>query len=372
MAYCTHCGHQNDAAASFCQECGTPQTRTGEAQAVPAQPTSQVLGEPMAPTGVTVERGAPRWPYVAGGLTLVVGIGAGAAFLMAPEAPSNERFATIMDKHLQTVQDIYRYHYCFQDEDLGKPRLTLGVFDPKVRTLEILVEADLYRQSAVLNEGTLFKEFEYTKTDFGQRATIEGKLCFARGLAVERVQDFSPPRELDNATVSTAKVTYKLVDPLPFVTAARSKAVIAALRAPMSEVANFALVEGHWQWVTPAFMQEALSKSANASEKSNSKAGIGSWFGSVKAMIGGNPLIGRWRGEAHGGFLGTVTSTMDFGADTLRVNGSQPVPAHYTINGQEVTVKEGSMGNEIVIHMEDHDHAWYTAQGVRVELSRSN
>ena len=205
MTFCTKCGHRNDDADAFCEECGQPLKKSSSSF---TSPTPQ----PHASTPSVKEKPARRGRLLFGGLAVVsiLTIGGGAAYyFLSPEAPSNEVFADRINHALlnnPAFTAAQARHTCLENFNYAADPVLINPYDTHTQQwLKLLVDGGLYVGPETIQENSGYfttNHLSYKKTEAGSKATQNKKLCFADGLTVIKLESFSPPEKLGDTTIS--------------------------------------------------------------------------------------------------------------------------------------------------------------------------
>lgn len=358
MAFCTQCGHSNGAEARFCEECGTPLAvkTTPPLPELAAQAT-------FAPAPPPVARGGKglKIALVAG--VMLVAIAVGLFVLLAPQAPSNERFAALIESSLAANSQAYKARYCLGNMPYNLEMVRVNEYDQKTQQwMGLLTQAGLYTAPEIVTNNTGFftvRQLSYTKTDAGKKATQGRQLCIADGVAVSKVEHFTSPEKLGPLETSSASVTLKLRNPMPWVSSAKAQELAPEITQEFSE--NFLLVLKDGTWAL-ADAREVLAAKATQhqpdlwGESQASPSGDTGVFASLRKLFGGsvgNPLIGRWKLAGVSGF---GLPLFEFDADTMTLE-DKTDKVRYQIEGKRVTVysRRASAGPGMVFNIIDDD-----------------
>jgi len=396
MPFCTQCGHKNTDDSRFCDECGTPlkvaaaavsnptlTAATAPAPATATEPASAFASTPAPATGpATAAVGVPRKPLriktaamVAAGLVVV---GAGGYFLLAPETPSNERFAAAIEKSLAADSTAYKPRFCLSN--FPYERDTVHVNDQDIGTqrwLSVLSRAGLYAGPELIEDTSGYfvrRQLKYTKTDAGKKATQGGQLCVADGVTVGKVDSFTPPSKVGEIEASRATVTLKLRNPMPWVAEEETQSTTPGLKVEFAENIVMVLKDGKWVVADNHTVQEAVKaeRKAMAAKQSAASGGSseGGFMASVKKLFSfaaGNPVIGKWKAQV----MGNTMDAFEFTSDAM-ITGGQKVKVRYEVEDKRVTIYSEGAGAGLIIDVIDHDTLSMDMGLTRFKLIRSD
>jgi hypothetical protein len=386
MIFCTQCGHKNVADARFCEECGKPLVkRTASAPAaapVAATPTQAPAMATVADTAVAARPGNGKLlKFAAIGVAVLVAFGVGLFFLLAPESPSNERFAAAIERSLAANSQAYKARYCLNNFAYNLDPVQVNEQDQGTQQwLAVLTKAGLYSEPELIEESTGFfvvRKLKYSKTEAGKKATQDRQLCIADGVSVAKVDSFTPPEKLGDTQASRASVTLKLRHPMPWVTAEETQAQAPQIKAEFAESVVMVLKDGKWDVADQRALQTAIAaerklggrqkQDEGSSASSTSGGGI---FDSLKKLFSfgaNNPIIGHWKSE----MMGMTVAAFEFDSDAMVTNG-QKVNVRYEVEDKRVTVYPQGDGAGMVVNVIDHDNLSIETGLVSVKLRRVN
>jgi hypothetical protein len=390
MRFCTQCGHKNVADARFCEECGTPLVKRSPAPAAaPVTPTFTPSPSPSPAVAAVADRPVAARPvngkllkFAAIGVTALVAVGVGLYFLLAPEAPSNERFAVAIERSLAANAQQYKAHYCLSNFAYHLSPVLVNEQDDGTRQwLAVLTKAGLYSEPEVIEDNSGFfvvRKLQYTKTEAGNKATQDRQLCIADGVTVAKVESFTPPQKVGDTEASRATVTLKLRNPMPWVTSEETQAIAPQIKAEFSDSVVMVRKDGKWDVADQRALQTALAaerklgaqKQQNETAQVSGASGVGGIFDSLKKLFhfgASNPIIGRWKSE----MMGLTVASFEFDSDSMVTNG-QKVNVRYEVEGTRVTVYPQGAGAGMVVNVIDNDTLTLDAGLVEVKLKRAN
>lgn len=349
MRFCTSCGHGNDDDSAFCQECGAP-LRPKTAATVPP-----------ATTGATA--GGKRGLAIAGGvIAVLIAAGSGAWFFLAPPAASERNFAAAVQRHLDAHPELVREATCLRNFRYDRDPVAIADRDTRGRKwFDMLVEAGLYEapQEHTTTGWFAQKQWHYRQTAAGKKAIQDNRLCFAQGLQVKSVASFTPPQAHGDTLVSRADVLLEYRDAASWSLSPTARELASALdREPRR---NWTLVRSDGQWnVADGETLGALrfgfgqSMPGQAQGDGPAAASAGWWprFKSyLSAIVGGNPLIGKWETS----MMGVVMLQYEFTADSMRM-GDTVTPVRYDIKEGEVVVYPEGQSAGLIVRVIDQDN----------------
>jgi hypothetical protein len=348
MAFCTKCGHKNDAAGRFCEDCGAPLKSSPSAQQNTSQPTA-ASAAPVPPAAVGNAAASSVNPSVLGkkiakyvGIgVLVLAIAGGiAAFALRDESPSNALFASIIEKSLATDSGAYKQRYCLHNFAYDKDPVSVNSYDAGTqRWMAVLTKAGLYSEPETVSQSTGFfvtQQLRYQKTDAGKKATSGSLLCIADGVSVKSVDAFTPATKVGDIQVSKATVTLQLKTPMPWVTEDDAKQAGVDVQTEFQDTKVLVLKERKWVLASDADIRSAqagmYAQKQNQFSSTSNGPGL---FASLMKIFGGksNPLIGHWTSNV----MGFAVVAFDFDANSMTTNGSK-VKVRYEVTDNDVTV----------------------------------
>lgn len=384
MTFCTQCGHKNVADSRFCEECGTPLKSAAQAH-VPAAPASA-----PAPVTAPVEHSAGAAPaatrtgngrlikMAAVAVVALIAVGLGLVFLLAPESPSNERFAAAIERSLATKPDSYKARYCLNNFPYNVSPVTVNENNENTRRwLSVLVKAGLYTEPELVEEAGLFfttRKLSYTKTEAGNKATQGNSLCIAEGVSVAQVNSFSPPEKLGEQELSRANVTFKLRNPMPWVTAEETRTLAPEIKAEFSDSTLLLLKEGKWQVASESDLQMLQAQARNQNQAKREQgasvgaSGGGGFFASLGQLFSfgaSNPLLGKWKTQ----LMGVTMVAFEFTPDAMVSKGTK-TKVRYEIEQGQVTVYQDGSEQGTIFQVVNQDTLKFDAGGIELELKR--
>jgi len=362
--FCTKCGTSaEDGDAQFCQSCGAA-LPGGIALHIASQPVDASHPVPALPLARIAKIA------VAGVASLAV-LGGGVWFLTkAPSTPDAAALSAMLNSDVKALEK----RVCLGNFSYDKNPVLVNEYDTATKNwLAVLVRGGVYNQpEAVSSGGWLTRtQYRYTHTPSGQKAIRNGKLCFADGIAIDKVE-YSEPQKINDKTHAEAKYTYHYANPAAWINLPEVKEIDQQHfgRSSFDDNAILALEDGKWKLMSgqaesnPGFgslgQAEPFFGSGRASAKIHSSSSSGGFFGWIKNLfssMGGNPLIGKWElDSAKMGMAGfDIGQQFEFTADEMRV-GPSVSKVKYEVRSNEVLVTEMSGHNATAFTIVDHDH----------------
>jgi len=378
--FCTKCGTSADGNdAQFCQSCGAP---------LPGGIAPQITSQP-----VNASRPAPALPLAriakitAAGVASLAVLGGGVWFLTkAPAAPDASALSTLLNADVKAKEK----RVCIGNFPYDKEPVFVNDNDTSTKNwLAQLVRAGIYNQPEAQTSGGWFPQTQYkfTHTPVGMKAVHNGKLCFADGIAIDKVE-YSEPQKINDKIHVEAKYTYHYANPAAWINQPEVKEIDAQHfgQSSFDDSATLALEEGKWKLTSGqakssqdfgSFGQaEPSSSSERASGKthsSSSSSGFLGWIKNLFSSMGGNPLIGKWTLDSEKmGIAGfNIGQQFEFTADEMRA-GPSVQKVKYEVRGNEVLVTETSGHNATAFTIIDHDHIALDMGMGKLNLRRAN
>ena len=346
MSFCTQCGHSNPDEGRFCETCGHPMVKP---VAVPSEPDAPQAAPQAAPQtapvkGIQARRQISR---IVGVAMLVIAAMAGAAYVLMPESASKANLANAINRELQKQPTLFSEDYCLKNFAYDLTTVHVNPYNTGTeRWLNFLSSAGLYSgPESVRNGQGFFSEMlsKYERTPESAKF-IRGKaLCFADGLELKSVDEFTPAQKVGEQEFSTASVTFALKNPAPWTHTNDWKALQPQHVGDVERQVTFVLKEGKWQVATDASFSAAQKQQvakSSVNEKSGSTMG---WFSKLFSWGTPNPLIGKWRPDLPG----FDAMSFEFSSDTMQ-NGGVRVNVRYEVKDGQITVyPEGSSAGTV-------------------------
>lgn len=343
MAFCRKCGHKNDADARFCEACGEPQyTEPAATAATAPQPNAQGT---LHATSSSASRPSKRLlMMLTAGLVGLVILGAGLAFLLAPERASNESFGKAIDRLLLADPNLLREQYCLQNMNYREDTVLISTADRRTQSwMALLTEAGLYSgPETITTQHGFFTQtrLRFSKTEAGRKATHNNALCIADGLEVAEVLHFTPPQQVGQTEVSLVTVRLALRNPMPWTKTAQARQLERTLENAHSESARneFILMrqDGKWVQANQSTLAQARTQAREQEQKSERTQEGAGFFANLAALFGfgpSNPILGVWSFEMIPG----VSSRFEFDRHTMTTPTGQ-ASVRYEIKDNRVLV----------------------------------
>jgi hypothetical protein len=315
--------------------------------------------------------------FVALGVAAVLALGAGLFFLLAPEAPSNERFAAAIERSLAGKAQDYKAHYCLNNFAYNLDPVLVNEQDQATRQwLAVLTKGGLYSEPELIEDTTgyfVVRKLRYSKTEAGKKATQDRLLCVADGVSVARVERFTAPEKIGDTQAARATVTLKLRNPMPWAMTEEAQSMVAQLQPEFSQDIVMVLNDGKWDVADQRALQIAIAaeRQQGARQKANEAgAAGGGMFDALKRLFSlgaSNPIIGKWSSE----MMGVTVAAFEFESDAMLTNG-QKTPVRYEVEGQRVTVYPQGEGSGMVVNVVDHDTLSIDTGLVQLKLKRAH
>lgn len=344
MIFCTQCGHKNETAGRFCEECGhllKVHTPTPPAAQQPPSPEAKLASPAPVPGSVASSTPTKKMALFAGIGALVIAIAAGgAAFALRSESPSTALFSGLIEQSLLANPAAYKSRYCLDNTQYDGDTILFNSANTAAnRWMAVLTHAGLYSElePEIQDLGFFRTTFlKYEKTEAGKKATDGQQLCFAEGVTVKSVDSFTPPTKLGETQVSKAIVTLQLKNPMPWISEDATKQAGVNRPLEFQDKKVFILKDRKWVLASATDMRIAQS-GIRVPEKSqpNAKPTEAGFFSSLLKLFGGpsNPLIGQWKST----MMGVDLPAFEFDADTMTSN-AEKIKVRYVVTDKDVTV----------------------------------
>jgi hypothetical protein len=369
--FCTRCGTKTEVAnARFCDACGAPLPGTP----VAAAPTAHSQPTPL-PLGKIVKFGSIA-------VAVLALLGGGVWWLTkAPSLPD----ASDLSALLNADQAATEQRVCLDNFDYAKNPVTIAQYDTNTKQwLDALAVAGVYSPAQTVTSGGGWfsqTQYRYTQTAAGLKAVRNGKLCFASGIALDKVS-YSKPEKRADKTFAEARYTYHYSNPAAWVSQpAIAKAEPARLgKTSFDDSAVLMLDKDKWQLVSAQDLRETqagqsrnhalfdlsmLGQGAPDAESATATPPAAGLFDSIKRLFsgfGGNPILGKW--GANGSVVFEFTPTQ-------MIAGGQAMPVKYDVQDKNVHVSV--MGQQgVTFTVIDNDHIAMDAGMVKLQLTRVN
>lgn len=353
--FCTQCGTPSeDSDAQFCQSCGAP-LPGGKAPPIASQPVNAsrpVLALPLAKIA----------KISAAGVASLLLLGGGVWFMTkAPAAPDVSALSTLLNSDVKATEQ----RVCIGNFPYDKDPVFINNYDASTKNwLDLLVRAGIYNQpeTQVTTSGWFRQvQYKYTHTPLGLKAVKNGKLCFADGIVIDKVE-YSEPKKINDKTYVEAKYTYHYANPAAWIKEPEVQLIDAQHFGSSSfgDSATLALEDGKWKFASGQVAINSGSGSERVLAKaqiSSSSGGFFGWFKNIFSSMGGNLLIGKWVLDSDKmGMAGiNMGQQFEFSADEMRA-GASVQKVKYEVRGNEVMVTASNGKNAAAFAIIDHDH----------------
>jgi len=367
--FCTKCGTSaEDNDAKFCQSCGA---------SLPGSIAPQIASQPVATSHSAPALPVARIAKIAAiGVVSLAVLSGGVWFLTkAPATPDPAALSAMLNADAKALEK----RICIGNFPYDKDPVLVNEYDTTTKNwLAVLVRGGIYNQPEALSSGGWLTrtQYRYTHTPAGQKAIRNGKLCFADGVAIDKVE-YSEPQKINEKTYLKAKYTYHYANPAAWINQPEAKEIDAQHFGSSSfdDSASLKLEDGKWKLMSDQV--ETFSNLKRASTKTQSSLPSGSsffgWIKNLFSSMGGNPLIGKWGidSEKLGMADLNIGQQFEFTADEMRA-GRSTQKVKYEVHGNEVLVTEANSHNAMAFTIIDHDHiALDTGMG-KFNLRRMN
>jgi len=374
--FCTKCGTSaEDNHAQFCQSCGTPLPGDIEPK-IDSQPFSASRPIPALPLARIAK-------IAAAGIASLTLLGGGVWFLTkTPAAPDASVLSSLLNADVKATEQ----RVCLGNFPYDKDPVFVNGNDTSTKKwLTQLVQAGIYNQPETKTSGGWFPQtqYKYTRTPAGLKAVHNGKLCFADGITIDKVE-YSEPQKINEKLHVEAKYTYHYANPAAWINQPEVKEIDAQHfgLSSFDDSATLALDDGKWNVASgqaePGSFDHpgSFSDSRRALAKAHSPSSSGGFFGWIKNLfssMGGNPLIGKWVLDSEKmGMAGfNVGQQFEFTADEMRA-GPSIQKVKYEVRGNEVIVTETNAHNATAFTIIDHDHIALDMGMGKLNLRRVN
>lgn len=333
MAFCTQCGHSNPDEGRFCETCGHPMVKPVAAPSVPDSPQAAPV------RGTPARRHISRIVVVA---VLVIAAMAGAAYVLMPQSASKTNFANAINRELQKQPTLFSEDYCLKNFAYDLATVHVNSYDAGTqRWLNLLASAGLYSGPESVTSGSGFFSqvvMKYEKTAESAKFIRGKSLCFADGLELRSVDEFTPAQKVGEQEFSTASVTFTLKNPAPWTQTNDWKTLQPRHVGDIEKQVTLVLKEGKWQVAADASFSAAQRQQVSKSSDNEKSGALTSWFSKLLSWGNTNPLIGKWKPDLPG----FDAMSFEFSSDTMQ-NGGVRVKVRYEVKDGHIAVyPEGS------------------------------
>ena len=370
--FCTRCGTKTEVmTARFCDACGAPLPGTP----VAAAPRVAFSNSPSLPVGKIVKIGGIA-------VALLALLGGGVWWLTKAPSPPD---ASALSALLNSDQAATEQRVCLDNFAYDKNPVTIAQYDTNTKQwLDALAAAGVYSPAETVTSGGGWfsqTQYKYTQTAAGLKAVRNGKLCFAIGIALDKVS-YSEPEKRADKTFVEARYIYHYSNPAAWVSQpAIAKAEPARLgKTRFDDTAVLMLDKDKWRLASAQDLRKThagqashnslfdlstLGQGAPDAESDTAAPPAGGVFDSIKRLFsgfGGNPIIGKW--GADGGVVFEFTATE-------MIAGGHAMPVKYDVQDKNVHVSVvGQQG--VTFTVIDHDHIVMDMGMVKLQLTRVN
>ena len=360
MAFCTQCGHSNPDDGRFCETCGHSMVK-------PVAVSSPHGATQAAPSiGMPARRQMSR---ILGVAVLVIAAMAGAAYVLMPESASKTNFANAINRELQKQPTLFSEHYCLKNFAYDLTTVHVNPYNTGTeRWLNYLSSAGLYSGPESVRTGQgFFSEvlLKYERTPESAKF-IRGKaLCFADGLELKSVNEFTPSEKVGEQEFSSASVTFALKNPAPWTQTNDWKTLQPQHAGQVERQVTLVLKEGKWQVATDASFSAAQKQQATKSSANQKSGSMEGWFSKLWSWGNTNPLIGKWNPE----IAAFEALSFEFSSTTMKNNGKQ-YKVRYEVADQLVIVYPEESAGGTVVRFIDQNTVILDGQYSGIKLKR--
>lgn len=345
--FCTKCGTPADPDARFCEGCGAPYA------AAPSVETPELIASPP-------RRPGKRAALIGGGVLAAVVVVGGLVFLSADEQASPEVFAQAIDSYYAKNPTLAAKLLCVGDLQLGADPVEVSGYDGRRRALmDRLVSAGLYGAPETASTGGFLamQVYRYSRTDAGQRAVQQGRLCVAPALQAKGVRF----EQQQGAKRVVARFRYDFKQPEPWLQGDLANYAVGSLGQNAEHAAVMELHDRKWVMTSDDARSIALAaQGRGAVQEKTFMQRVQGWFRT------GNPLLGKWRVVDVPMLAGTV---IRFDAEQAAV-GRPSEPVRYEVQGDTVTLHYVEREHTEVFNVVDNDHITLQVERDSIALER--
>ena len=332
MAFCTQCGHSNPDDGRFCETCGHPMVK-------PVAASSQHSVTQAAPLmGIPARLQISR---IVGVAVLVIVAMGGAAYVLMPESASKTNFANAINRELQKQPTLFSEDYCLKNFAYDLTTVHVNPYNTGTeRWLNFLSNAGLYSgPESVRNGQGFFSELllKYERTPESAKFIRGKSLCYADGLELKSVNEFTPTQKVGEQEFSTVSVTFALKNPAPWTQTNDWKMLQPQHMGDVEKQVTMVMKEGKWQVTTDTSFSNTPKQPVSKSSVNQSSGALTSWFSKFLSWGNTNPLIGQWNPENEI-FTGM---RFEFSSDTMQNNGAQVKVRYEVKDGKVIVYPEG-------------------------------
>ena len=359
-SFCTSCGSDLSPDAAFCEECGKPVAAKPKPEVVVSAPESKPAAKPFQ-----LKPGAVRLAAIA--LAVVLAGGGGAYFLLR-EAPLPEGEALAQLLNSDEAGRLERT--CLKKFDYSKTPVNVAIHDNGTKQwLDLLVAAEIYSAPRRVNQsrGFFYEEFwQYEHAEAGRKAIKGNRLCFASGIAVDRVDYREIKRDLAQPVV-IGKVTYRYADQAPWSKTDEARQLGPEQLAETHEAQVFLrLQDGKWERskLSPSEMADLSGKQRTA-QASKSTTGFLDQIFSIFKSSPESAVIGKWRTNT-----GLFAVQLEFKPDSMLVEGAEEKVSYRRDGDKIMVMNKDSQQTMAVIEIVSTDELLMQEKGLKFILKR--
>jgi hypothetical protein len=331
-SFCKACGTELSPGAAFCEECGKP-VAAGTPQTHETKPAAT---EPAPP--FRLRPGLARWAAIAAVLVIAGGTG---LFFMLRETPlpEGDALAKLLDNNELTRTE----RTCLKNFDYSKSPVNVANRDNGTKEwLDFLVRSGIYTGPRQISQtrGFFYEELWQYEHAEGAAKAIKGKrLCFASGLAVDRVEYREIQRKTDYPIV-VGKVIYHYANQAPWSKTEEARRLGPEQLAESNETQVFLrLKDGQWQAGEPTKREinelNGNTQPAKSAKASNTGPGMLDGLFSLFKARPESGILGKWRASNSNSMFGSIN--IEFNPETLLLNGVE-VSATYRQDDEKISV----------------------------------
>lgn len=340
--------------AQFCQSCGASLSKG-------ATPKIDMQQEAIAPATVGLPL-AKIARIAAAGVVFLALLGGVVWFLTKPPAmPEADALTAQFNADVGATEQ----RVCLNNFPYDKDPVFVNGYDSSTKNwLGLLVGAGIYNPPEIQTSGGWVPQTQYkfTRTQDGIKAIRNSKLCFADGIAIDKLE-YSKPKKVKDKFYAEAKYTYRYKNPATWINKPEFKEVDVRHFGQDSFDGRVALVTdgGNWKLMSGqsapdlGFGSSSVGgrdsglSSANT-HSSSSGSGFLDRVKSFFSSMGGNPLIGKWETKMFG-----ASVRYEFTSDEMR-DGASIKKVSYEVRGSEVLVTSSGANVAVIFKVVDRDH----------------
>lgn len=359
-SFCTSCGSDLSPEAAFCEECGKPTAAKPKPNVVVTAPENKPAAQPFR-----LKPGVVRLAAIA--LAVVLAGGGGAYFLLR-EAPLPEGEALAQLLNSDEAGRLERT--CLKNFDYSKTPVNVAIHDNGTKQwLDLLVAAEIYSAPRRINQsrGFFYEEFwQYEHAEAGRKAIKGNRLCFASGIAVDRVNYQEINRQLAQP-IAVGKVTYRYADQAPWSKTEEARQLGPEQLAETNETQIFLrLQDGKWQRSQLTQREIAdLSGKQRAAKTSESTTGFLDQIFNIFKSSSESAVLGKWRTNT-----GLFAVQIEFKPDSMLVEGLEEKVSYRREGDKIMVMNKDSQQTMAVIEIVSIDELLMHEKGLKFILKR--